>query len=66
MLSGTRIVYDRDFLLECQKLPLSQTPPANLPDIPGVTSHVDFHNQQNGNADLKSKEKDKGLFTSLQ
>ncbi|XP_039273536.2 uncharacterized protein LOC120347575 [Styela clava] len=35
---GTRIIYDRLFLLKCRDSPLSKTPPANLPDIPGVTT----------------------------
>ena len=35
---GTRIIYDRSFLLKCRASPLSNTPPINLPDIPGVTS----------------------------
>ncbi|KAM9451057.1 eukaryotic translation initiation factor 4E-binding protein 1 [Clarias gariepinus] len=35
---GTRIIYDRKFLLECRSSPLAQTPPSCLPDIPGVTS----------------------------
>ena len=34
---GTRIIYDRLFLLKCRDSPLSKTPP-NLPDIPGVTT----------------------------
>ncbi|XP_041706724.1 eukaryotic translation initiation factor 4E-binding protein 1 [Coregonus clupeaformis] len=34
---GTRIIYDRKFLLECRTSPLTRTPPC-LPDIPGVTS----------------------------
>ncbi|XDV38660.1 hypothetical protein PO909_008017 [Leuciscus waleckii] len=35
---GTRIIYDRKFLLECRSSPLARTPPCCLPDIPGVTS----------------------------
>nr|CAB3263062.1 uncharacterized protein LOC100187288 [Phallusia mammillata] len=35
---GTRIIYDRSFLLKCRASPMSNTPPSNLPDIPGVTS----------------------------
>nr|ACO13505.1 Eukaryotic translation initiation factor 4E-binding protein 2 [Esox lucius] len=35
---GTRIIYDRKFLLECRSSPLSRTPPCTLIDIPGVTS----------------------------
>ncbi|ESN95989.1 hypothetical protein HELRODRAFT_148055, partial [Helobdella robusta] len=34
---GTRIVYERDFLLQCRNSTLSMTPPTNLPIIPGVT-----------------------------
>ncbi|XP_061589425.1 eukaryotic translation initiation factor 4E-binding protein 1-like [Cololabis saira] len=33
---GTRIIYDRKFLLQCRTSPLACTPP-KLPDIPGVT-----------------------------
>ena len=36
-LSGTRIIYERKFLLELRNSPLSRTPPRNLPLIPGVT-----------------------------
>ncbi|XP_062867652.1 eukaryotic translation initiation factor 4E-binding protein 1 [Trichomycterus rosablanca] len=35
---GTRIIYDRKFLLDCRSSPLAHTPPTYLPDIPGVTS----------------------------
>ncbi|XP_054629268.1 eukaryotic translation initiation factor 4E-binding protein 1 [Dunckerocampus dactyliophorus] len=35
---GTRIVYDRKFLLGCRSSPAAKTPPQGLPDIPGVTS----------------------------
>lgn len=35
---GTRIIYERKFLLDCRSSPLARTPPANLPVIPGVTS----------------------------
>jgi translation initiation factor 4E binding protein 1 len=34
---GTRIIYDRDFLLQCRNSPLTKSPPANLPNIPGIT-----------------------------
>jgi hypothetical protein len=33
---GTRIVYDRTFLLQCRNSPLAKSPPV-LPPIPGVT-----------------------------
>ncbi|XP_048844193.1 eukaryotic translation initiation factor 4E-binding protein 2 [Brienomyrus brachyistius] len=35
---GTRIIYDRKFLLDRRNSPVAQTPPARLPAIPGVTS----------------------------
>nr|XP_021154620.1 eukaryotic translation initiation factor 4E-binding protein 1 [Columba livia] len=35
---GTRIIYDRKFLMECRNSPVAKTPPSHLPDIPGVTS----------------------------
>ncbi|XP_059910790.1 eukaryotic translation initiation factor 4E-binding protein 1 [Gadus macrocephalus] len=35
---GTRIIYDRKFLLERRSSPVARTPPRGLPDIPGVTS----------------------------
>ena len=38
VVEGTRIIYDRSFLLKCRASPLSNTPPSNLPNIPGVTS----------------------------
>ena len=38
LILGTRIIYDRSFLLKCRASPISNTPPSNLPDIPGVTS----------------------------
>ena len=35
--SGTRIIYDRTFLLQMRNSPMARTPPTNLPNIPGVT-----------------------------
>lgn len=35
---GTRIIYDRKFLLDCRGSPLTRTPLQDLPVIPGVTS----------------------------
>ncbi|MBN3319156.1 4EB3L protein, partial [Atractosteus spatula] len=35
--SGTRIIYDRKFLLDCRNSPVARTPPCFLPQIPGVT-----------------------------
>jgi hypothetical protein len=34
--TGSRIKYDRDFLLSCQKSPLAAVKPQNLPNIPGL------------------------------
>lgn len=36
-ITGTRIIYDRKFLLDCRNSPLARTPPCCLPQIPGVT-----------------------------
>ncbi|EHB02713.1 Eukaryotic translation initiation factor 4E-binding protein 1, partial [Heterocephalus glaber] len=36
--AGTRIIYDRKFLMECRNSPVAKTPPRDLPTIPGVTS----------------------------
>ena len=38
LLAGTRIIYDRKFLLECKNSPVARTPPCCLPQTPGVTS----------------------------
>lgn len=38
LVAGTRIIYDRKFLLDRRNSPIAQTPPAHLPVIPGVTS----------------------------
>uniref|UniRef100_H2Z658 Uncharacterized protein n=1 Tax=Ciona savignyi TaxID=51511 RepID=H2Z658_CIOSA len=43
---GTRIIYDRSFLLKCRSSPMANTPPSNLPDIPGVTSPDKSPNRQ--------------------
>ncbi|KAJ8286242.1 hypothetical protein GJAV_G00036200 [Gymnothorax javanicus] len=40
---GTRIIYDREFLLECRSSPVALTPPSCLPNIPGVTSPPTAH-----------------------
>jgi len=34
---GTRIIYERHFLLQCRNSPLAKSPPPNLPKIPGIT-----------------------------
>lgn len=60
---GTKIVYERAFLVNMRNSPLSRTPPTNMPNIPGITTdfgkkdqkienHVDQQNnhkeEQNG------------------
>jgi len=35
---GSRIMYDRATMMHYRQSPLSKTPPANLPHIPGVTA----------------------------
>ncbi|XP_035669439.1 eukaryotic translation initiation factor 4E-binding protein 2-like [Branchiostoma floridae] len=50
---GTRIIYDRAFLMQMRNSPHAKTPPRNLPKIPGVTSPADAEqtakrNQVNG------------------
>ena len=37
-VAGTRIIYDRAFLMQLRNSPLTKSPPPNLPKIPGVTS----------------------------
>jgi len=37
---GTKIVYERAFLINMRNSPLARTPPRNLPAIPGVTSDL--------------------------
>lgn len=35
---GSRIIYDRGFLMQMRNSPVARTPPKNLPLIPGVTT----------------------------
>jgi len=44
---GTKIVYERAFLVQMRNSPLAKTPPKNLPSIPGVTS--DFSKKEDSN-----------------
>lgn len=46
---GTKIVYERAFLLQMRQSPLARTPPVNLPIIPGVTAP-----KENGDSKGKS------------
>ena len=38
LFAGTRIIYDRQFLMRCKQSPLAKSPPPNMAVIPGVTS----------------------------
>uniref|UniRef100_A0A9J7ZZ44 Eukaryotic translation initiation factor 4E binding protein 2 n=1 Tax=Cyprinus carpio carpio TaxID=630221 RepID=A0A9J7ZZ44_CYPCA len=54
-LKGTRIIYDRKFLLDRRNSPIAQTPPAHLPVIPGVTSkNVLNENKRNEANNIKN------------
>lgn len=58
--AGTRIIYDRKFLLDRRNSPIAQTPPAHLPVIPGVTSQkVVRENQKNEANNRINKHDDK-------
>lgn len=50
LAAGTRIIYDRKFLLDRRNSPIAQTPPAHLPVIPGVTSQNVVRENQKNNA----------------
>ncbi|MGH0143026.1 UNVERIFIED_CONTAM: hypothetical protein FKN15_077375 [Acipenser sinensis] len=58
-VQGTRIIYERKFLLECRNSPLARTPPCCLPQIPGVT--VPQHPPLSKLEELKEEEPDKDL-----
>jgi hypothetical protein len=57
---GTRIIYDRKFLMECRNSPVAKTPPKDLPAIPGVTSPTsDEPPMQASQSQLPSSPEDK-------
>ncbi|GAB1293068.1 Eukaryotic translation initiation factor 4E-binding protein 1 [Apodemus speciosus] len=57
---GTRIIYDRKFLMECRNSPVAKTPPKDLPTIPGVTSpSSDEPPMQSSQSHLHSSPEDK-------
>lgn len=56
---GTRIIYDRAFLLQMRNSPIAKTPPKNLPKIPGVTSPAQDKPKENGDAHRIKNNKDK-------
>ncbi|TRY80869.1 hypothetical protein TCAL_12913 [Tigriopus californicus] len=65
---GTKIVYERTFLLQMRTSPLARTPPTNLPVIPGVTAPSEKENhKKNGkvNSGRVSPTKGKGVPSSI-
>ncbi|XP_078524297.1 eukaryotic translation initiation factor 4E-binding protein 1 [Lissotriton helveticus] len=54
---GTRIIYDRKFLMECRNSPVTKTPPRDLPNIPGVTSPSTEEPKQEANHTNHHEEK---------
>lgn len=56
---GTRIIYDRAFLLQMQNSPIAKTPPKNLPNIPGVTSPAQPAQAKENGVAHEVKDKDK-------
>ncbi|XP_029922039.1 eukaryotic translation initiation factor 4E-binding protein 1-like isoform X2 [Myripristis murdjan] len=62
---GTRIIYDRKFLLQCRTSPLARTPPS-LPDIPGVTRPHKPQGSSQADAACPNKRANKNAKQSLQ
>lgn len=57
---GTRIFYDRQFLLQCRNSPLTKSPPPNMAQIPGVTCPGEKNvPKQNGDEKPKENKPDK-------
>lgn len=46
--TGTRIIYERAFLMQMRNSPIAKTPPKNLPNIPGITSPNHLKPKENG------------------
>ncbi|KAK7507639.1 hypothetical protein BaRGS_00001574 [Batillaria attramentaria] len=62
---GTRIVYDRSFLMKCRNSPLAKSPPANMLNIPGITSPAK-NVEENGDAQDIKEEGDKNEKVSAE
>ncbi|GFS65733.1 eukaryotic translation initiation factor 4E-binding protein 2 [Trichonephila inaurata madagascariensis] len=64
---GTRIIYERAFLMQMRNSPIARTPPKNLPNIPGITSPNHVKPKENGTVQQRSEEKqephDDALFS---
>ncbi|XP_041362878.1 eukaryotic translation initiation factor 4E-binding protein 2-like [Gigantopelta aegis] len=55
---GTRIVYERSFLLKCRNSPLTKSPPTNMAKIPGITTMGEVEiAKENGLKTVDEKEK---------
>ncbi|KAK7111597.1 eukaryotic translation initiation factor 4E-binding protein 1-like [Littorina saxatilis] len=61
---GTRIVYERNFLLQCRNSPLAKSPPANMLEIPGITSPAKPGVKENGDHSLKSVKEEKAKVSA--
>jgi len=62
--TGTRIIYDRSFLMHCRNSPLAKSPP-KLPKIPGITCAGDIESpkpQANGDAGKKPENAEEPQF----
>ncbi|XP_054710694.1 eukaryotic translation initiation factor 4E-binding protein 1-like [Uloborus diversus] len=63
---GTRIIYDRSFLMQMRNSPIARTPPKNLPNIPGITSPNQNKPKENGaivEGEGKQENHEEVLFT---
>lgn len=54
---GTRIYYDRQFLLQCRNSPLTKSPPSNMVKIPGVTVPI-TEEVENGHVSVVEKKQE--------
>ena len=57
-VKGTRIIYDRKFLLDRRNSPIAQTPPAHLPVIRGVTSQTVLNENRKNEANKHTNSQD--------
>ena len=58
-MAGTKIIYDRNKLMQLRNSPLAKTPPANLPNIAGITRSAQHQQQHAVPLDPRS---DAGIF----
>ncbi|XP_023324084.1 eukaryotic translation initiation factor 4E-binding protein 3 [Eurytemora carolleeae] len=52
---GTKIVYERAFLMNMRNSPLAKTPPNNMPCIPGVTTDLKTKDDQKKKTSVDKK-----------